>query len=184
MAANDLTTLANVKQYLGITASASDALLQQLISAASAFIGNYTSRNFLTQTYTEMMNGTGSSRLMVKHTPLISVSSVIINGLPVAAGGSSQIPGFWSDSKFIYLNGYRFTVGFSNVALVYSAGYDIAPLDVEQIAIELTVNKYKRKDRIGENSKNLAGQVISYSIVDLSAENQKLLGKYKRVSLV
>ena len=47
------TTLAQVKQYLGITGTSEDALLARLIDAASAAIDRYTGRRFTASTATK-----------------------------------------------------------------------------------------------------------------------------------
>jgi hypothetical protein len=48
-------TLAQVKQYLGITGTSEDALLTRLIDAASAAIDRYTGRRFTASTATRQI---------------------------------------------------------------------------------------------------------------------------------
>ena len=55
----DLTTLANVKGWLGVTATTDDALLSRLISAASDYVQTWLNRTIATQTYSETRDGSG-----------------------------------------------------------------------------------------------------------------------------
>ena len=50
----DHTTLANAKQWLGISSDTDDALLSRLISAASPFIETYLNRSLGSQVYVEV----------------------------------------------------------------------------------------------------------------------------------
>jgi hypothetical protein len=179
----DLTTLAAVKEYLGQkdTATTDDALLSKLISRASAFIVTYANREFLSKAYTETRDGNGSNRLILKNQNVTAVASVTIDGEEIPAGGSSTKQGFWFSGRWVYLNGYRFSLGFGNVNIVYTAGFATVPADVEQVCIELVANKYKRKERIGEVSKNVNGMVVSYSTTDLSSDHREILDLYESV---
>jgi hypothetical protein len=117
--ASDLTTLENVKEYLGIksTTTTDDALLQRLIAAASAFLLKQMNRQ---------------------------------DGLDYD---------------------YEFTKGIPEI-----------PADVEFACCELVALRYKEKERIGEVSKNLGGQTVSYSQKDISDFGSSVINNYKRVT--
>lgn len=119
MAANELTTLANVKEYLNMkpNITTDDALLQRLITAASAFLLGQMNRR---------------------------------EGLD---------------------HEYLFTKGLAEV-----------PADIDFTCCELVALRYKEKDRLGEISKNLAGQTVSYSQKDISAFGRSVINAYKRVT--
>src|SRR2546427_3963493 len=57
MAARDLTTLVNVKAYLGINDTNSDLLLQRLVTAMSAAFVREIGFEILRKTYSETMDG-------------------------------------------------------------------------------------------------------------------------------
>lgn len=105
-------------------------------------------------------------------------------GYNVPAREEEKGTGFYfvPQDRWIYLNGYRFNVGMANVNVVYTAGFSSVPADIEQVCIELVANKYKRKDRIGEVSKNLNGMVVSYSTSDLSSDHKEILAIYSQVA--
>ena len=74
---NDLTTLANVKAYLGVTASTYDTVLQTLLSGVSMKIQTICGRQFNDATYTERSNtSTKQLRAQVKNKPIIQVNTV------------------------------------------------------------------------------------------------------------
>ena len=175
MATGDLTTLVEVKEYLGTKTNNDDSLLSKLISRASSFICNYASTSFLQANYTEQRDGNDSMRLMMRNLPVTNVSSLVINGQNVLPGGNSQKTGFWFDD--------RFNRGMSNISIAYTAGYATIPIDVEMTCIEIVASKYKRKDRVGKTSEGMAGQQTNYTTSDLNTEQKNTLNSYKRVGL-
>lgn len=68
-----LATVANVKDYLGITVSTYDTLLGDLLSRAESYIFDICGRapdGFAYAAHTETLSGDGSDRLSLKYTPL------------------------------------------------------------------------------------------------------------------
>ena len=185
MAAGDLVTLVDVKEYLGIkeTATTDDSLLSKLITRASKVVANFCDTSIIQATFNEQRDGNDSIRLMLRQLPIVSVASLVIDGQNVPSGGSSLVRGFWHDELFVYVNGYRFNRRFSNVNIVYDAGYAVTPSDIESVCIDLVAIKYKRKDRIGLNSVAMNGQQTNYTQNDLSDDNKLILNDYKRVGL-
>lgn len=74
--ANSLVTLADFKNYAGITVGTDDVLLQQTIDRASAVVRSYCGRNFVEQTYLEVRDTYGQERLALKQSPLTVVRFV------------------------------------------------------------------------------------------------------------
>lgn len=138
MAASDLTTLANVKAWLGVSNGTQDAILSRLISAASAQIRTITNRyNFYTATVTEVRDGTDTRDLVLMNWPVLSVSSVIINNAVVEKGSYSgeynlQTAGWFLQpydgfapgipQKISLLN-WSFLRGKQNIRVTYTYGY-------------------------------------------------------------
>jgi hypothetical protein len=71
-----LTTLADVKTYMGITGTEQDALLAALVSAASAKIEAYCDRTFAATNYREWFNYDGERTHGLRHRPIISVNRI------------------------------------------------------------------------------------------------------------
>ncbi len=75
--AASLTTLATVKTELGLTSTDKDDYLQYLIKVSSEHLSRKCNREFhYSAAWTEAVPAYGSSRLIVTHTPVISVASV------------------------------------------------------------------------------------------------------------
>ncbi len=138
MALNDLTTLARVKQYLGMDPAdtTNDAKLQIFITRlSSACLGDMARDTLLVKTYTDVLDGTGTSEVMVAKWPVLSLSAVSVNGTPIPPNPSPPLgAGFvfeqWQgvppgEPCRITLSGYRFWRSKSNVSLTYTAGYGI-----------------------------------------------------------
>jgi uncharacterized phiE125 gp8 family phage protein len=181
MAAGDLTTLANVKAWLSppLTATVDDALLARLVTAASQFIQTWLNRTILLQTYAETRNGPGSTRLFLRNRPVTAVSALTIDG--VAIPPSHPAPtgaGYLFDDSSLYLVGYLFRRGVQNIQVTYTAGFAEIPPELEQACIELVALRYKERDRIGQVSKNLGGEVVSFTQKDLPPDVATLLNQY------
>ena len=54
--------------------------------------------------------------------------------------------------------------------VTYTAGYAATPPEIAQACIELVCLRYKERDRIGQVSKNLAGEVVAFSQKDMPAD--------------
>jgi len=116
-----LTTLAAVKDYLGITDDGSDAFLDRLILSASQFVLNWIGRDsFGLIQYTMNFRGNGKSSVLLPFWPVTAVTSVGIAGSAVAAStfGSYGNPNsgyVLSDPRFgnqsLDLYGYSFWSG-------------------------------------------------------------------------
>jgi len=192
MATGDLTTLANVKDWLALPESVTgdDDLLTRLITAVSGFIGTYLSRNLLTASYTETRNGNDQVTLPLVNRPVTAVSSLTINGVvinaapPLVANAPVQF-GYLFDDKVVYLAGWCFKKGFQNIVISYTAGYATVPLEVEQAAIELVCRKYRYKKRIGLVSEAMKdGGTMTYSLKDMDEDTRTILNAYRRTGLV
>jgi hypothetical protein len=169
-----LCTLDDLKSYLGIDNANQDVLLTNLINGASAFIENYTNRDFSIQVYTEQLHGTGKKFLPVQNSPIVDVISVTDDN-----GVSYNVD--FIDTMLIMPNYGVFTKGVFNWAISYHGGLSVVPDDVAQACKELAAYKFKDRDRIGLKSKGLAGEVISYEKKDIRGEIQNVLANYVRV---
>ncbi len=192
----DLTTLANLEEYLGLTvppltnppSAATESMLSRLISAASNYMQTWMSRTIALQSYSEVRNGINGNRIVLKESPIVSVQSLNINGTvvpvrpPLGPGASIPPPwGYVNDDISIMLTGYRFCQGYQNIYVVYTAGYATTPPDIEQACIDLIGDWFKYRDRIGKASEGIEGQTISFLNPAISARALGVMQTYKRV---
>lgn len=176
-----LTTLADVKTWLGISNTNDDAQLTRLITAASTFIESWSNRVFGSASYTEIRNGNGKDSMVLKNAAITAVASISINGLPIPVSTGFGVNGYSFDGTSIYLTGYRFDRGSRNVEVHYTAGYVVIPNDIQQVCIDLVALRYKERDRIGHRSKGLANETVTFFIEELSPFARSTLNQYRAV---
>lgn len=133
-----LTTLSHVKYWLSIDQSntTDDAFLTSLIKSASAFALNYMQRDSMAATtYSEMYDGYGNAFMVLRQFPAHEVTSLSINGQPIAAAAGDGISTPFTDGyvleqahsapsqQRLSLFGKVFPRLRSSVYVSYRAGY-------------------------------------------------------------
>lgn len=176
-----LTTLADVKVWLGINGTADDVLLQRLIDAAGDFIEAWCNRSFAVGAHSDKRNGAGGVCLMLANRPVQSVQAVTVDGVAIPAAANGRGGYVYDDMAVQLTGGYRFAPGRLNVEVQYTAGYAVIPPDVAQACIEIVALKYKERDRIGVASKGLAGETSTFSLRDMPDAARALLTQYRNV---
>ena len=177
----NLTTIENVKGYLGISVATDDALLDRLVTSASAYIQSWLNRTFFAQTYTDTFDGMGFNSRMVSNYPILSVTNVIVDTQSIPLAPNALASGYVIAERRIMLRGYQFNSGVLNCSVTYTAGYASVPPEIGQACIEIVANRYREKDRIGLTSKGLAGETIAYSQKDFPDSVRTILNNYKKV---
>jgi hypothetical protein len=191
MATQDLTTLNDVKLWLGKDgapiAAGDDTLLSRLITAASDFLLQQMNRDTLLNTSrTEVFSGNGDQSFTLKHFPVVSVTSVKVGSVVIPASADRIASGYWLDTiGAIHLFGYGFTCGRMNCEIVYTSGFGAAlaalPNDIQQAAIELVSLKYRERKHIGVISEVIgAGMSTSYTQKDMSDSIRSVVDSYTR----
>lgn len=181
MATGDLCSVADVKAFLSITDTNSDALLQALVTNASKMVNNMTNRNLLAASYTETFSGRGGYRQGLTHYPVTGVSSVSVDGTSVPAAVGATGSGYVYDDNFVYLRGsYSFSRGIMNVSITYTGGFDPVPLDLAQACIEIVATKFKRRSTLEVSGKTLNGETISFVTSDVPPSAKGVIKQYTR----
>jgi hypothetical protein len=179
MAAGDFTTVADVEAFAQIKPdTATDALIQMLITNASAFMTRYMNRNIFSAIYTENRSGSGGCQMSLSNIPITAVASVSINGSPVPPSADPRHVGFVFDNNLLYYRGGIFCKGLLNVVVVYTAGVATIsgsppvvsgiPADLAQVCIDLVTVKYKRRTKMEVQGETLAQQTITFVRGDLT----------------
>ncbi|MFQ5863160.1 MAG: head-tail connector protein [Candidatus Brocadiales bacterium] len=168
-----LASVANVKEYLGISGTSEDALLSRLADWATDLIHSYCGRIFPGASYDEYYDGDGTEGLLANQYPISAVTSLEVNGISKDASTYT----LYGQLGLLKLKSGTFPKGKKNVRLQYTAGYSTIPKDLEQAAIELVALKYydRGRNRLGIDAK--AG--ISY-VPHLPKEIREVLDLYKR----
>lgn len=195
-----LTSLAQVKQYLGLSAATHDALLEGLIEAISAQFNAFCGRKLMARDYTHLsedaafdpdnalLSGSGYPELLLPQYPVISLSSLVVEGREVApaSGGVGWV--LDSGAGVLGLLGLIFPRGAHNVGLVYRAGFAAAPPDLAQAAVEQTAVRFQEsaagQGRLGVSARTLADGSVSYHSGALLPQVKAVLERYRNRSLL
>ena len=162
-----------------------DATLTRLIGAVSDFFESYTDRTFASTSQTYTFSGRGGPTIVLPDYPVSAVSSVTIDGSPLAARASVGAAGWvLVPPNTLALDGGnagpRFTRGIANVSVAYTAGYSTIPADLAHACLEACASWYKRRSRVDEASKSIQGEVISFSTDELPKAARSVLDLYRR----
>lgn|GEM_PF-310708 len=169
----DLVTLDAVKTWLGIADDKSDVLLQRLITAESQTIEKAINRPILATERTDFITGYGSTTIMPPATPIQSIEKVLIDGAEVKIR---------HDNLTIWRADNGPWPRRSRIQVTYTAGYDAVPFDLEQACIELVALHYRERERIGHQSKSIAGETVSFITSAMPASVTARIAPYRKVA--
>lgn len=184
MAAGDLTTLPYVQGYMNDTTAATEAALPALISAASAFVAQFCSRNFYIATYTsEAYNGSGNAQLILRNQPVTAVSAVSIQGQSVPASSGVNAFGYLFDTMGVWLRCAIFPKTIKGILVTYSAGVaataDTMPADLQECIAMMCNIRRKRVAQEDKNSIGMESQSTSFVTSELTPMVRAILNQYK-----
>lgn len=95
----------------------------------------------------------------------------------------TPVTGIPSTGQYSVLSG-KYTFAAADAGMSVLLSYSFIPGDVEQACVEMVGERYRTKDRIGENSKTLGGQqTVSYSTAAMNDFVKSLLQPFRRVIL-
>lgn len=180
----DLTTLAAVKAYAGITSTEMDAMLAAMITRASAAVENFLQTPVGEGPIEEVRHGHNGATMLLTGMSPKNITLVEVDGKPIQPASTFEAAGWWLVRQMITLRGQVFCKGRENVRINYTAGYPPGqiPPDIEQAVIETVMTSYKRRDHIDVSSKSLAGETISYITAELTPSARSILASYRRVA--
>ena len=187
-APDDHCTLAELKSWLPNQGNNDDATLQSLISNGSAQILQYVDRPHILSSVlgqiNELYDGNDSESLFPRNYPILSIIAVAVDGISLQPSTSPSTAGFLWDSRRIMVRGFRFSRGFQNVLLAYTAGFASVPLDLKQAAIDTFALAYRQRTHIGERSTSMGGQVTqSFDMSDIPPRALATFNLYRRLAL-
>lgn len=156
-----LATLSQFKDWLGITASAQNALLSTTILRAEAHLKTWCNRpdGWVTGAHTQRFDGEWSGKVVLAHTPVTAIASVKVytsnSGSTTLSSTTYRLDpdlgtgilSFIDSPSVLWDQGYggdwpiekrTFPGGFRNVEVTYTGGYNSTaiPLDLTQLAID------------------------------------------------
>lgn len=151
-----LFSLDVVKTWLGVTLTdtSKDGIIAQIADGVSQRIESACHRPFVTRSFTETYNGDGTTQLLLRHWPVVAVSSFTMkdtqDGTPVAYVNGTD---YDLDRAIgaLRLRSIALWRGFQNIAVTYTAGWgaqDAAslPQDVYQAGLDYVKAVYSEWD--------------------------------------
>ena len=184
---SDLTTLSDLKAYLGIDNSDSDTELETLIKSVSAFIQNETDQQIVETEYKEYIDGEYTESIVLSQKPIISVESLTIDDeeetdyyLYKKSGIiKRKSVGFniWPDDN----PKYRFPEGKQNIVIEYTAGYSEIPYDLQKAVWDIIKSARERKDYAGLSKYTIGDESITWSKGAVPSEAMDTIMNYKSV---
>lgn len=195
---SDLTTKAKVKNILGITGTASDDLIDELITNITARIETYCNRSFTEASFTEYFDTeSGDKKLFLRNTPVSSLTSVKYKtgnfGNPTYVAYNSN-DYLLKDSRVVSFN-LNLPEAEQFVQVVYTGGYKIdfdnedntslhtLPHDLEQVATELVVFYYQNRQSEGVLSETTEGQSVTFKDIRITDKYKELLNPYRNINV-
>jgi hypothetical protein len=160
----DLTTLANVKEYLGLPAAAGpqDALLGKLVTRISSMIEQHSDRVLSQAAVVQYMDGSGTPTLSLREYPVSAVASVYYS-----ENNDFTAPNLVASSEY-FLDpdrGLLIRKGFMpwmrgaprNHKVSYTAGYAIGSMHpaIEHVAILMVARAWGTKENPFVTSQSL-----------------------------
>ncbi len=174
-------TVTNVKDYLGITGTSDDVLLNDLIARAQRQIEAYTHRVFeasadSTRKFDAVANVTLNGRRLLLDEDLAAITS-ITNGDATTVSASSYVTEPRNDTPYwaITLKADADIVWTYNdtpedaISIVGRWAYSIsAPADIQDITIRLVAHLYQRRQGIGVQSERVPFYSVTYGSASAS----------------
>lgn len=179
----DLTTLGMVKSYLNVCDAGSDSVISSTITAASVYWlwatgqgnadGSVPSVSPYVQPvpYSEYYDGNGNDRLFLRHSPIVSVQALYVNGTLIQQAAGFGTSGFSIDQNgkclvyrsgsgggrratamYLYgaIGGGCFPNGTQNINVQYTAGFQATPPDIVEAVTEMVGLTIKRRGWIDQ----------------------------------
>lgn len=192
----DLTTLAVVKDELSVSDGSRDAVLQRYIGGASAAVAQYCNRALVVEKVSDeflpiqdlsyVLMAERIAPLQLSRWPVAAVVSVTENGAALVEGvdyrvdaGAAQLTRLTGGLPCLWPGGA--------ITVVYSAGYDPVPPDLEDAVVRMVTKRYSAKGRDATmKAENIPGvRDVQYWIAtgneagNLTPDIVDLLGNYR-----
>lgn len=148
-----LIALADLKAVLGITDSANDTLLGNIIQRGSDAIARFCNRVFAQRAVQETLPGPGGQLLKLKFAPITALTSIALDGETVDSTAYTITE---PDAGIVFCeSGWAYTGHKYSYTAIYTHGYnlpdmagaDTLPHDIQQAALELCKGMWLGRQR-------------------------------------
>lgn len=180
-----LITNAEARQYLGITTSIDDALLNALLDSFSAFVATYTGRRIESTAYAQLYDGSGTARIILNEYPIISVtvlSQDLDHSTKKYSSPYAATDFFLATGGIVELYEDIFVELQRSVYVSYTAGFATIPGDLKDLVKQMVAKRYQdcKDKRFGMQSKNVFDDSITFDFKDLPDSGKTILDRYRK----
>lgn len=151
----DLTTLAVVKAELGITDNTTNAVLTRYISGASAAAAQFCNRVFPLESVQDVFLADersylftrGGAVLQLTRWPVTTVTSLVENGVTLVENTDFLVSTANGQLTRIDANGLKRHWSQLPITVIYEAGFETIPADLEDAVVRMVASRYLAKGR-------------------------------------
>lgn len=194
----EYTTIAKVKEDLGITSTSFDGILNKLVKSATGFVnlkifgkpGHTLEQKSYTEKY-DILETPENNIVFLEHRPIVSISSVSLSGSALAA-----------TDYYIYEEEGRVVLNFPVVGrqileIQYTAGYKIdfsnendtnlhnLPSEIEEVTRLLVVERWNEKGSAGIKQENVGSFSRTFKTANEKSNDhiREILNYYSKISI-
>jgi hypothetical protein len=150
----------DVAQFLHMDAAGTSdfgAVIAAIGAGVQGQMENFIARTLGVEEYDEYYDGRDRNRLFLRHDPVVSVSSLVINGTAkvVATPATAGCVISGGRESLLLIDGSFFPWGLQNIHVVYKAGIDTASGDGQafvRAASMWIAQIFKNRDNLGRSS--------------------------------
>lgn len=180
----DLTSVQQVRGYLGLLGEQNaemEALLARLVTTATEWFNQETDRVLVRATHTERQIHEGDGRVIIpKQYPVATVTSVTVNDTAIPAATTTTASGWYLVGDLVYLRDYVLDED-DIIDLVYAAGFESIPADLQQAATELVAIKFNERKTLGQSSVSMSGMSMTVLPAFVPRTVQDVVKHYRRL---
>jgi hypothetical protein len=180
----ELTTLANVKSFLGKDDTTDDAFLSAMILSVSAYIESATNRKFDgTKEIIEIHDGQGYGNLVLRHYPVLEVTSVEYNNSMQSTPNWVVIPAVnYVVNTVVGTILGMFPAFHQNVRVTYKAGFTQVPFDLSLLATQLVAKEFEQRHAQGKANERFDVASVTW-LTELTPMQKDVLDNYLTIAV-
>lgn len=171
-----MISVQELKDYLVISNNDEDMIIQSIIDSETKRINEFCNTDFSFKRYEITFIGNGK--------PFVILSKRISNIIEITIDGQqvnlSDI--YFNRLGITNIKGKPFNSG-SIVKIKADLGFEVIPNDIKQALIELVALRFKERDRVGQNTKNLGSEQLSFITTEMTDSIKNKLKNYAIVHM-
>lgn len=165
-----IITLGNLKDYLQAVGSGRDAKLQLLVDGVNDVVTEETGRDWTSKARDEYYAGSGTSRLVLAHYPIQSVSDISEDGTDVDHTDTEEVEIEHDRGILIRVNGVWWKTEEKVYRIQYTGGPASIPSDLKLAALDMAAWVYRQTGGLSsESSMSESMQLAQDSLLKLPA---------------